>query len=784
MLLFYALLCLITCSCVSCALVNPYETLGVSRTASAADIKRAYKRLAREWHPDKNKDPVASEKFIEITKAYELLTDPERKENFDKYGQTEDTPNFRRQPDYSQFNRFDFDPFESTVFSKGNMKFKFSFNQGSVFHKATITLKAYENRVVPDSNFKPYLILFYGDLCFPCLHVEPIWQRIVQEMEPLGVGFATIHAQHESGLAHKLGVGSLPYLMGLVEGRAIHYRQDQLSLVNAIDFCRRLFPRDTVTVLEDMSSFDDFLSGWSDNRVRAVVFSPSASVRLRYLLAAFQFRERVRFGYVRLGQPETEPLRRRHAGVGLRQESLLIFNEHTSAPVALLSMAELDPQSLRDVLKANRFLILPRVSSQVLFDELCPPEAIRTRRRLCVVLITGNTALHDPNRAQLRDYIQQKGFPVERVRFMFVYKEKQKEFVNTLSSGEDSPEDPVLHMVILWRKDHNLVQYQWIDSPWLDEPQKLNESKQELENALSRLLHSSEALPHDARLGVLVDEHARGLLGRILRRLVLMGDALRDHLTRYEVLPALSVALSFGFIVLVGYFMSYLVQMEEKSIQERYRREGRVPPSAAKPKPECKLTIHELRGETYNGLVRLLKPGCRTVVLLVDQESKPKLLPQFFRAVFPYRKNKTLMFAMLLLEKNLEWYRKILAQTLAVRRPLNINPKNCIGTVLSLNGHRKYFCVYHAKHLEPAVIKKKKESAGDFVGLEDSSSGSETSDMESGRLLARSEETDSDMYGSILFEEHLLDGLPNWLDRLFEGTTKRYYIQYWPECMK
>lgn len=82
------------------------------------------------------------------------------------------------------------------------------------------------------------------------------------------------------------------------------------------------------------------------------------------------------------------------------------------------------------------------------------------------------------------------------------------------------------------------------------------------------------------------------------------------------------------------------------------------------------------------------------------------------------------------------------------------------------------------------MIKKKKESAGDFVGLEDSSSGSETSDVESGRLLARSEETDSDMYGSILFEEHLLDGLPNWLDRLFEGTTKRYYIQYWPECMK
>lgn len=71
---------------------------------------------------------------------FQLLTDPERKESFDRYGQTEDTPNFRRQPDYSQFNRFEFDPFES-MFAKGNMKFQFKFAQGSVFHKATITLK-------------------------------------------------------------------------------------------------------------------------------------------------------------------------------------------------------------------------------------------------------------------------------------------------------------------------------------------------------------------------------------------------------------------------------------------------------------------------------------------------------------------------------------------------------------------------------------------------------------------------------------------------------------------
>lgn len=58
------------------------------------------------------------------------------------------------------------------------------------------------------------------------------------------------------------------------------------------------------------------------------------------------------------------------------------------------------------------------------------------------------------------------------------------------------------------------------------------------------------------------------------------------------------------------------------------------------------------------------------------------------------------MFAFLMLEKNIDWYKKILEQALDKQKELNLNPKNCIGTVLSLNGFRKYFCVFHAKHTE------------------------------------------------------------------------------------
>ena len=65
--------------------------------------------------------------------------------------------------------------------------------------------------------------------------------------------------------------------------------------------------------------------------------------------------------------------------------------------------------------------------------------------------------------------------------------------------------------------------------------------------------------------------------------------------------------------------------------------------------PELK--IHELRAETYNGMVRLLKPGCRTIVLIVDRESKEKLVPKFYKFAWPFRRNKTVMFGFLYIEK-------------------------------------------------------------------------------------------------------------------------------------
>ena len=64
-----------------------YKVLGISRNASEDEIKKAYRKMALKYHPDKNKSPGAEEKFKDIAEAYEILSDKKKKEIFDKYGE-------------------------------------------------------------------------------------------------------------------------------------------------------------------------------------------------------------------------------------------------------------------------------------------------------------------------------------------------------------------------------------------------------------------------------------------------------------------------------------------------------------------------------------------------------------------------------------------------------------------------------------------------------------------------------------------------------------------------
>nr|CAH7732819.1 unnamed protein product [Callosobruchus chinensis] len=512
------------------------------------------------------------------------------------------------------------------------------------------------------------------------------------------------------------------------------------------------------------NDIEDFLNGWEDNRVRGLIFEPKSTMRLRYLVTAYHFRHRVAFGFV-----DSDEIRKKYQ-IPHDMDAVLLFNENTSYPMASVTMKDIPTSTLLHVISSNQYLALPRLSSQGILEALCPCEWNKPRKKLCVVLVTSTSRSHDSHRQSFRIYAQRSPYSAEKVRFAYIYHDKQSDFVNALTP-EGHNVEPLLGIVIMWRKDTSHIKYEWISSKWEVE-KNLNDTTSQLERTISRLLKSTETFSYEAFVKDLFDEHAKGILGQLISRSLQFVEQVYGGLGKEQILPALSILGTVLFILGIGYFMAYLVRIEEESIQKQKAKaksgNNNNDPSNSTYQPELKL--HEMRSETYNALVRLLKPGCRTIVLVLDMQSRQQLIPPFHKAVWPYRKNKTLMFSYMYIERGLKWYKELLQLSLPEERDLNINPRNCVGTVLSLNGHRKYFCVFHAKHMEK---KKRRHETSNKTSTD-------RQDCESGAFIGfQTDSSESDE--ELLLQGTLLDGFSNWLDRLFEGSTQRFHINYWPE---
>ena len=152
-------------------------------TKFEAQIKSAYKKLAKEWHPDVNKSPEAEDRFVDIAESYQILTDDERKREWEKSQNSGFGSTFRG--------------FKSS----GSRRYGFSaddlFNQffgSSNFGEEGVTTRDFFQEVLAKTNRSPHVFLFTSPWCFECSAAVKYFEPVINEFRKYGYGTGKINA--------------------------------------------------------------------------------------------------------------------------------------------------------------------------------------------------------------------------------------------------------------------------------------------------------------------------------------------------------------------------------------------------------------------------------------------------------------------------------------------------------------------------------------------------------------------------------------------------------------
>uniref|UniRef100_A0A8C2WKH7 DnaJ homolog subfamily C member 16 n=1 Tax=Cyclopterus lumpus TaxID=8103 RepID=A0A8C2WKH7_CYCLU len=743
---------------------DPYMVLGVGRSASQAEVKRAYKNLAKEWHPDKNKDPKAEDMFIKVSKSYEILSNEERRSNFDRYGQMEENQPLG-QSQHQGFrgfhNSFYFDEsfFHFPRYSDHTSSLQDFADSKYLLHHA-----GFNSDVLPDSHKRPYLIKVTSEWCFACIHIEPVWKETVLELEPLGVGIGIVDLGYERRLAHQLGAHRAPSIIGLVNGRVTFFHQAVVR-EHLRQFIEDLLPHKLVERITD-NNYLAFLESWRvENKPSVLLFDQVPVVPLLYKLTAFAFRDYVRLGFVDQGDAHNTRLLRQF-NINTYAPTMLLFKEDTEHPVDIIQARGMKRQIMDEFVSNNKFLQVPRLVNQQLFDELCPVKQFHRRRKYCVLLITGEDPAFLPGSKAFLDFASVNRKDV--LRFAYVYQRQQQPLCQALLHSEEALPPQV---VILERRSHaGKVMYRSVSGGWNGS----EEDKYRLHEQLELLQKDPTYLSSDATLPELNNEMAPIFIIQWMNAaydyIVQMYDDLLYSNWR-EMMPILSLIFSalfilFGTVIIQAFSEPGESKPRKAKPKEQPQTEedasSRASTSSRPPKKDF-VEVTELTDITYISNLVKLRPGHINVVLVLTGASKNALLRKFAKEVFSFSGTQTLHFSFLNGDKHRHWMPSLLRST-SESLPSEgqsddeegEESPDYAGHVLALNGHKKYFCLFRPV----------------FTGEDPNDSSSETSFSSDSRRKSRSRSRSK--------VHHKLDRLGLWMERLMEGTLPRLQVPAWP----
>ncbi|KAG7493920.1 dnaJ-like subfamily C member 16-like [Solea senegalensis] len=765
---------------------DPYKILGVSRGAGQAEIKRAYKNLAREWHPDKNKDPKAEDMFIKISKSYEILSNEERRSNFDRYGQMDEN-----QP-FGQSQHHGFRSFHNSFYFDESF-FHFPRSRDFADSKYLLHHAQFNSDVLPGSHKRPYLIKVTSEWCFACVHIEPVWKETVQELEPLGVGIGIVDLGYERRLANQLGAHRAPSIIGLVNGRVTFFHQAVVR-EHLRQFIEDLLPHKLVEKITD-NNYLAFLDNWRvDNKPSILLFDQVPVVPLLYKLTAFAFKDYVRFGYVDQGGTHCTRLLRQF-NINTYAPTMLLFKEDTEKPVDIIQARGLKRQIMDEFVSNNKFLQVPRLVNQQLFDELCPVKQFHRRRKYCVLLITGDDEAFLPGNKAFLDFASANKKDV--LRFAYVYQRQQQPLCQALLHNQFSLSPQV---VILERRSQaGKVLYRSVSGGWNGS----EEDKYRLHEQLELLQKDPTYLSSDTTLPELNNEMAPIFIIQWMNAasdyiLQIYDDLLYSNWR--EMMPILSLIFSalfilFGTVIIQAFSEPAENKPRKPKPQEQQQTEdeasSRANTSSRPPKKDF-VEVTELTDITYISNLVKLRPGHINVVLVLTNASKNALLRKFAKEVFSFSGTQTLHFSFLNADKHRHWMPSLRHSTSDASESSGHSdedeePSDYTGYVLALNGYKKYFCLFRPIFTGDDPNESSSETSYSADSRRKSRSRSRSSSSSSSRSRSRShsrEEGSGSKRGSnratTLEVHHKLDRLGLWMERLMEGTLPRLHVTAWP----
>ncbi|NXC54506.1 DJC16 protein, partial [Aleadryas rufinucha] len=517
-----------------------------------------------------------------------------------------------------------------------------------------------------------------------------------------------------------------------------------------------------------------FLSDWKkDNKPHVLLFDHMPVVPLLYKLTAFAYRDYLSFGYVYVGLRGTEELSSQY-NINVYTPTMMIFKEHIDRPADVVQAREMKKQLIDDFLSQNKFLMVARLTSQRLFQELCPVKKSHRQRKHCVVLLTGEgEKFAEAYEAFLTFAVANTK---DTLKFVHIYSDRQLEFADALLMDEEKYRGRSAVVILERRNNAGKIAYKALEEAW----QGRKEDSFILLDLLDQLRTDPGLLSSETVVADLNDELAPMFLVRwFYSTLDYISDSWDSlfHSNWREMMPLLSLLFSVLFIL----FGTIIVQAFSDSSDTRDSPPSGKEETAAKtekndasfskesnsriPKKGF-VEVTELTDINYTSNLVRLRPGHMNVVLILSNSTKTPLLQKFALEVYTFTGSSSLHFSFLSLDKHREWLEYLLefaqdAAPIPNQYDKHFLERDYTGYVLALNGHKKYFCLFkpHRSGDEGGTL----GSCNDYDALHHAEARGKPSCSPGSRSI-----------------KNKLHKLSFWMERLLEGSLQRFYIPSWP----